>query len=162
MDLYLLRHGQALNKAEDPEEGLSPAGERMAAAAGKALAAWGAQPDLVAASPKKRAMQSAALAAGVLGYPAERIITTEALKPLTPPQETWEFVANLSNARSVLLAGHLPSMGLLAAYLLGSDRQDLTVFEPATLCLIHLERPEPGRGRLMLHLPYTLNAGLEV
>ena len=161
MDLYLLRHGEALNKAQDPEQGLSPAGERMAVAAGKALKAWGAQPDLVAASPKKRALQSAVLASGVLGCPAERIVTSQALTPLTPPEETWEFVAGLTGARSILLAGHLPSMGLLAAYLLGSSRQDLAVFEPATLCLIHLERPEPGRGRLMLHLPCALTMSLE-
>jgi phosphohistidine phosphatase SixA len=62
----------------------------------------------------------------------------------------------------VLLVGHLPSLGLVAALLLGAKGAGGSplIFEPATLCQIQLDRMEPGRGRLVLHLPATLAAGL--
>ena len=40
MEIYLMQHGSALPKEQDPEEGLSPDGKAKIHASGKALKKW--------------------------------------------------------------------------------------------------------------------------
>ena len=70
--IYLLRHGVAEpHNGDDAARRLTPEGERQSEAAGRALAALGANVDACLTSPKARAADTARLACRALGTEAE-------------------------------------------------------------------------------------------
>jgi phosphohistidine phosphatase len=70
--IYLLRHGDAEDgDADDAARRLTPKGERQSEAAGRALAATGAEIDACLTSPKVRAAETARLACAHLGIEPE-------------------------------------------------------------------------------------------
>jgi phosphohistidine phosphatase len=76
--IWVLRHGDAEDEAaDDASRRLTEKGEGQALAAGRALAALGAELDTCLASPKLRAAETARLACASLGLEVEQ---TEALR----------------------------------------------------------------------------------
>ena len=70
--IYLLRHGDAEDgTGDDAARRLTEKGERQAEAAGKALAALGAEIEVCLASPKVRAADTARLTCRALGLEPE-------------------------------------------------------------------------------------------
>ena len=66
--IWLLRHGDAEHETEDDAaRRLTDKGERQSKAAGRALAALGANLDACLASPKVRGRDTARIACGELG-----------------------------------------------------------------------------------------------
>lgn len=65
--IWLLRHGDAEQGHPDEQRQLTEKGERQSRAAGEALKALGAHPELCLSSPKVRAVQTAELACEALG-----------------------------------------------------------------------------------------------
>jgi phosphohistidine phosphatase len=118
MQIYLMQHGPALPKDQDPEEGLAPDGEARIHASGQALKKMGVSFDAILSSPKKRSKQTAAIVAEEVGFPAERIVVTKKVKAMTPPEETIQALSELSGVARVLIAGHLPSVAEVASLLL--------------------------------------------
>ncbi len=101
MEIYLMQHGSALPKEQDPEEGLSPDGEARIHASGKALKKMGIKFDAILSSPKKRSKQTASIVAEEIGFPTEKIVATEKVKAMTPPEESITILAEYSgNQRS--------------------------------------------------------------
>ena len=118
MEIYLMQHGSALPKEQDPEESLSPDGKAQIHASGKALKKIGITFDVILSSPKKRSQQTASIVAEEVGFPPDKIIQTEKVKALTHPKETLTIVAEYSGNRRILIAGHLPSVAEVASFLL--------------------------------------------
>ena len=122
MQIYLLRHGIA----EDPKPGGSDA-ERPLTGEGrdrlrrvlKRARTAGLDPSAILSSPYRRALETAAVAAEVLGYKGE-IVRTRALEPESSPVDTWEEIRHRKEERSILLASHEPLMSSLVAFLLDS------------------------------------------
>jgi phosphohistidine phosphatase len=110
--IYLLRHGDAEHETQDDAaRRLTAKGERQAEAAGRALAALGAQIDVCLTSPKVRAEQTARIACQHLDAPVE---IAEELRggPFDAPR--------LANARgNVLLVGHEPDFSHAVGELTG-------------------------------------------
>jgi len=79
----------------------------------------GVQPDVIMTSPYLRAVQTAEIAAEVLGY-AGKLLETDALRPGATPQEAWDEIRVHQVGDSVLLSGHEPLLSSLAAHLLGT------------------------------------------
>ena len=73
MEIYLMQHGQALPKEQDPEEGLSAEGEERIRASARGLKKMGAAFDVILCSPKKRSRQTATIVAEELGFPPAKI-----------------------------------------------------------------------------------------
>ncbi len=146
MRLYLMRHGQAFDAAQDPERRLTPEGAARIERMGRALAGLGLEFDLVVSSTKARARQTAELAAG--GSAGVEFVETELLKPNAPPERTLAFLTGRTGPKSVLAVGHLPSLGLVAALALGG-RPDCVQFEAGAVCCLELARPESGQGVLI-------------
>src|SRR4051795_11728290 len=72
MALYLLRHGDAeADDGDDAARRLTEKGERQAEAAGRALAALGAEIAACLASPRVRAAETARIACAPLGIEPE-------------------------------------------------------------------------------------------
>ncbi|OEU53057.1 MAG: phosphohistidine phosphatase SixA [Desulfobacterales bacterium S3730MH5] len=152
MEIYLMQHGPALPKEQDPEEGLSPEGEARIHASGQALKKMGVSFDAVLSSPKKRSRQTAAIVAETVGFKQEKIIETEKVKAMTSPEETVEVLAGLSGAERVLIAGHLPSVAELASFLLTEGSKAAVQFEMGGCCRIDVEKLPTHSGRLRWYL----------
>lgn len=113
--LYFLRHGDA---DEDHGEGdaarrLTPKGERQAQAAGRALAAMGADIDACLTSPKVRAADTARLACEALGREPE---TADELRG-----GTFDSLSLAAGRGDVLLVGHEPDFSNEVARLTGAN-----------------------------------------
>jgi len=87
MEIYLMQHGSALPKEQDPEQGLGPDGKVEIHASGKALKKMGVSFDVILSSPKKRSKQTASIVAEEVGFPPDKIVEADKVKAMTPPEE---------------------------------------------------------------------------
>lgn len=112
--IYLLRHGDAVphGEAEDADRQLTEKGERQAEAAGRALAALGAEIDACLTSPKVRAADTAKLACRALG------LEPEAVDELAGGN--FDSLALSAGRGNVLLVGHEPDFSNEIARLTGA------------------------------------------
>jgi phosphohistidine phosphatase len=152
MEIYLMQHGPALPKEQDPDEGLSPEGEASIHAAGKALREMGIGFDVILSSPKKRSRQTAAIVAEEVGFPPEQIVETEMLKPMVPPEETIKALSQYAGNERILIAGHLPSVAEVASFLLTEGPKATVEFERGGCCRIDAEKLPTHAGRLKWYL----------
>ncbi|MFW6147787.1 MAG: SixA phosphatase family protein [Thermodesulfobacteriota bacterium] len=148
MEIYLMQHGLALPKEEDPEEGLSPEGDELIHASGKALSKMGIGFDAILASTKKRARQTAAIVAEEVAFPVGNIIETDKVKAKTPPEETIQVLAELSGCTKVLIAGHLPSLAEVTSFFLTGGSKAAVIFENGGCCRIDVEELPTHSGKL--------------
>ncbi len=148
MEIYLMQHGLAMLKDQDPEEGLSSDGKAVIHAGGKALKKMGVDFDAILSSPKKRSKQTAAIMARETGFPVEKIVETKRVKAMTPPEETLEALSELSAVRCVLVAGHLPSVAEVASFLLTQGSKVVVQFEMGGCCRIDVNELCAGAGCL--------------
>jgi phosphohistidine phosphatase len=79
----------------------------------------GVEPTLVLTSPLKRAVQTAEVAAEILGYKGN-LLRTKALEPDSAPSDVWDEIRMHREEPKLLLAGHEPLFSSLAAHLLGA------------------------------------------
>lgn len=110
--IYLLRHGDAeAGSGDDAARRLTPKGERQSEAAGRALAALGANVDVCLTSPKVRAEQTAKLACEHLDAAVE---IAEELRG-----GPFDALALAAGRGDVLLVGHEPDFSNAVADLTG-------------------------------------------
>ncbi len=152
MEIYLMQHGPALPKEQDPEQGLSPEGEARIHATGKALRKMGIGFDVILSSPKKRSRQTAAIIAEEVGFPPEHIVETDTVKPMVSPEDTIKALAGYAADNRILIAGHLPSVAGVASFLLTEGSRATVEFESGGCCRIDVERLPTHSGRLRWHL----------
>lgn len=150
MDLWLVRHGEAVPEREDPARPLSPEGARAIRAIVESLAGKTGPFDLVAASGKKRAIQTAAIWAEAAGYPAVKIAETAALAPNATPEAFLGFLEDRGEEGRILCVGHLPSIAAIASFFLSDGDPVRLAFSPGTVCRIRVEATRRGAGELLL------------
>lgn len=115
MNLYLMQHGIANLKEIDIEESLSEKGKEIIKNSAIGLTKIPISFDVIICSPKKRSKQTAQIVADVFNFPKERIIESEKVRPLSPAEETLDFI---SQYERVFIAGHLPSIKEIISFLL--------------------------------------------
>lgn len=151
MDIYILRHGIAEPAGpggSDEKRALTDEGRAKLRPVLQRARAIKVAPSLILSSPLVRAVQTAELAAEVLGYKG-RIVRTDALAPSSSPEAVWREVRGHDGESAVLLAGHEPLLSAAASYLLGADHVVLNVKKGA---LARIEVPELTRTpRGLLH-----------
>lgn len=145
MRLYLLQHGEALPKTQDPERPLSAQGrsdlERLAAWLGRT----GVRVAQVRHSGKTRAAQSAGILAAQLA-PGGAIEAMTGINPDDSPAPLADQAAHWD--QDCLLVGHLPFMAKAASLLLcGDPERVVLLFRPGTLVV--LERNGTGSWGLV-------------
>jgi phosphohistidine phosphatase len=138
MQIYLLRHGIA----EDPRPA-TPDADRALTSEGKeklrrVLKRAAVGPSLILSSPYKRAVETAEIAADVLGYTG-KIVRIEALVPSGSPYAVWDELRARREETAVLLAGHEPLMSSIAAFLLDSPSLQIDM-KKAALVRIDCEK----------------------
>src|SRR6516162_4328582 len=120
MEIYLLRHGIAEDARIghlDADRELTAEGRDKLRRVLKRARSADVSPGLILSSPYKRAIQTADVAAEVLGYKG-KVVETKALIPDAPPHEAWEELRERQSESAILLASHEPLMSTLAAFLL--------------------------------------------
>lgn len=147
MKVYLMQHALAYSSEEDQERPLSPAGIDQAKAAAKGIKRLGLSFDLIVASPKRRAHQTAALVAEGVRFPHSDILTTEAVLPQAPPQEVLELLKKESQQSSVLIVGHMPHLGKLSSQLLQGGE---ILFENAGMACFETSSSHSARLKFLL------------
>ena len=146
MQIYLLRHGIAENDAPgrpDSERALTPEGRDKLRRVLQRARDAGVSPSLILSSPYRRALETAEVAAAVLGYEG-KIGKTATLTPGASPYDTWAEIRARPDERAVLLASHEPLMSSLAAFLLASPALSVDM-KKAALLRVDCDRagPEP-------------------
>jgi phosphohistidine phosphatase len=131
MRLYLVRHAEAAPGEPDELRPLTPEGRSQARALGERLAADGVEVDALLTSPLLRARQTGdelADALGVDGEPDERLA----------PGATLELVRAAVGDRgeSVLVVGHQPDCGQIAAAITGTEPERVA---PASVLTLDLD-----------------------
>ncbi len=145
MRLYLVQHGKAKPKEEDPDRRLTETGiletEKVAAFFESIRLAIGA----IWHSGKTRAMQTAEILASALS-PKDGLLQHDNLSPNDPVKPTIETLSSVDE--DVMIIGHLPHLSKLAsALLVGNEEADVVAFRNSGgVCL---ERDEAGAYRLL-------------
>ena len=116
MDIFLVRHGTQIAKEFNLDEPLSEQGREQVLLTAKILHKEGIVLDSIATSPKLRAKETAEILANTLDYSRDQIIEDARLKPLATPEESLELIATLDDR--ILIVGHLPSIQMIASFLL--------------------------------------------
>ncbi|OGR57411.1 MAG: phosphohistidine phosphatase SixA [Elusimicrobia bacterium GWA2_69_24] len=123
MKLYVLRHGKSPSSAEarvtsDFDRPLAAEGRDAVRKAASFLAAKGARPALILASPLVRAQQTAVEAAGRL-VPKPAVRTYPPLENQMSGMDLFRHLSEEELPPEVILVGHQPQLGDLASYLTG-------------------------------------------
>jgi len=123
MTLYLVQHGDALDKAQDPGRPLSQRGVSDTRRIGTVAAGYGVRPAQILHSGKTRARQTAAILAELLQPPGG----VQASPGLGPRDEVSALVHRLDELADAMIVGHLPFLARLASLLVAGDA-DCPVF----------------------------------
>ena len=143
MHIYLVQHGAAVSKDENPKKPLSDNGREDV----KRIASFLARSRLSAArvihSGKLRALETALLLAEVLG-PGH--LVEEAATGLAPNDSTDDLFAAIDGwTEDTIVVGHLPFMSKMVSRLVTGDEDETVVhFKPGAVA--SLERGENGGG----------------
>ncbi|MBI4487054.1 MAG: phosphohistidine phosphatase SixA [Acidobacteria bacterium] len=153
-ELYLIRHGLAEERGEawpdDAKRPLTGAGMSRLTKEARGLSRIGVTFDAILTSPFVRARQTAEVFAGGV-EPRPHLTNVDALTPEGSYQALLAELAKHSRRERIALVGHEPSIGELAARLIGS-RHPLP-FKKGAICCISVDSlPPSGPGSLLWFL----------
>ena len=141
MKLYLMQHGDALSEQVNPDRPLSKRGLEDVRRLAEFVWNHGILVKHVYHSGKTRARETAE----IVGARIASGVKIEATAGLNPNDSVEPWAKQISNQQEdLLLVGHMPFMGRMAAYLLsGNSSSQFVAFEPGSM--LCLERDESGR-----------------
>jgi len=156
VELVLIRHGIAIDR-EDPgcpseaERWLTKEGAEKTREAMAGLRALGIEPDVVLASPLRRALETARIAAEALRLDPKAIRTTAALLPDCDP---GALLGELSEhaVGTVACCGHAPNLDMVIARAVGA-RAPFTALKKAGVACVALDSPRARHGHLLWLYP---------
>lgn len=134
MKLYLVRHGNAVEKSEDPERPLSAEGRKQIEKISTLLKPFEYKVHAILHSDKIRAAQTAAILSSAV-HSSMGILQMKGLAPLDPVLPICEKIENEEN--DMMIVGHLPFLDRLVAFLINRDesREILSFPEGGMVCL---------------------------
>jgi len=146
MEIYILRHGIAVNRGtpgykKDSDRPLTPEGEEKLHQIAKAMLAMELKFDLILSSPYLRSKQTAQLVAAELD---EEITLTDLL---TPDGNPLELIRELNDEKpqSVLLVGHEPYLSGLISVLVTGESNAAIELKKGGLCKLSADRVAYGQ-----------------
>ena len=152
MDLYLIRHAEAGDRetweGDDAERPLTAEGEEQARQLAAGLQRRGVALDAVVTSPLVRAQQTATGLLASWDGPPPELHTTPALAPGGKPRKLMRFLEKL-NLTAVGLVGHMPDLGELAGWLIGSRKAQIDLAKAGVALIRCPAGPGKGAGQLV-------------
>lgn len=122
MDLYLMQHGQAATRTEDPERPLTDAGRAAVQRVAERARSADVRISGCLHSGKLRAAQTAQLLVTEVGV--EPIVEARpGLAPNDPVVPVARWLRVQTEHRSLALVGHMPFLGRLASLLVVGDEE---------------------------------------
>jgi phosphohistidine phosphatase len=153
--VYLVRHGIAAEQGSDfpndDERPLTAEGMDRFRVQAQGLRALGVSVDRVLTSPLVRAAQTAQILAAEVGCTAP-LVAVDALRPGGRYDALLAALGRLGSDRSVALVGHMPSIGEIAARLIGANVP--LMFKKGAVCCVEIDGlPPVGAGQLRWFVP---------
>ena len=140
MRLYLLRHADALEGANDAGRPLSPKGKKQARAVGLFLKKAGIQFDVACSSPLVRARQSAEIVLATCAPRSKTKVTiAEALLNETSDFEFACWLKGLPEVGHLLLVGHAPTLAQRLGALLRAPNAEVVRLPKGGLACLETE-----------------------
>ena len=150
MQLILVRHAEAVDAQStgtqaDEARVLTPRGQRQAVGLKDAFRRLGFLPDVIASSPAIRAKQTADALGSLLPTGSEITVTDKlAVDQLRPRKLSKEIVEY--DAATIVIVGHMPDLGIYAAWLLGAGENILRFEKAGAACFRVVDRKEMQEG----------------
>jgi phosphohistidine phosphatase len=134
MKLYLVQHGEATTEQVDPARPLTAKGRNDVQKIASFLKGAGLGPVVISHSGKTRARQTAEIIAAQL-RPSDQVTERDGLAPNDPVKSVAKEVSGVAN--DLMIVGHLPFLGKLAARLLaGVESKNVVAFrQGGIVCL---------------------------
>jgi phosphohistidine phosphatase len=138
MNLYLVRHAEAKSALQDPEMPLTDRGLEDIEKVADFVARLGLKLCCIFHSDKLRAVETARVLADRL-KPSKGAFESEGLRPMDDPG----VIARRIREKDMMLVGHLPHLGRLAALLLTGDKER-SVVSFSNACIVNLRKDDGG------------------
>ena len=156
-ELYIMRHGIAADRdaasTDDAKRPLTSEGKQKMCEIAAGLVHAGMELDWIVSSPLVRAAETAEIVGEVVGSKTPHDFC-DALKPGGAPEALIAFLAKRPTRRRVLVVGHEPDLGDLAARLIGAGRNAHLPLKKGGCCLITFNIfPPKLPGMLVWWLP---------
>ncbi|MGH9627479.1 MAG: phosphohistidine phosphatase SixA [Bryobacteraceae bacterium] len=122
MQLYILRHGIAEDGhpgGRDSDRALTSEGKKKLRDVLRVASKAGVAPKMIVTSPYVRAVETAEIAADVLGY-KDSLLRTDALVPSSETAAVWEELRVHRDTSELMLVGHEPLLSQSVAFLLAA------------------------------------------
>ena len=153
-EFYIMRHGIAVTRgsagfSDDSKRPLTPEGKKKMQEIAEGLIRLGLDLDWIVTSPLVRAVETAEIVAESLGSHVPMDFSDH-LKPGASPEALISFLAKHANRKRVLVVGHEPDLGEMAARLIGAGRHANLPFKKGGCCLITFDEfPPKSPGQLV-------------
>lgn len=158
MELVIIRHGIAEDRAKATDRGVSEfdrpltaKGVQKMAAAADGSRVMVSKLSTVAHSPLQRTRETAAIVAA--RYPQASQVAVEAMQPGGEPSALEHWLAG-AGAGPVAMVGHEPDLGQWISRLLTGAASDFAPLKKGGMCCLRFESdPRPGAAVLKWALP---------
>jgi len=157
MNLYLLRHGLAVEREEfdyanDAARPLTPKGKKQLRTAAAALGAMGLGFDAMLSSPLVRARQTAEIIATELKLKNQPVLADE-LKPGGTAKKLVQKISGLKPApENILLVGHEPELSELISWFVTGQAGGGFALKKGGLAKLEMERLRAGKCAVLAWL----------
>lgn len=139
MELYLIRHGEAVAENVDPARPLTEQGKIDVVRTAAQMKDTGVAIDEIWYSSKLRAKQTAEIVAQTLGI--KNVVEKQGLKPNDPVNPVAKLIEQ--SEKNIAVAGHLPFLPKLADLLVGGSEGD-EIVNMKTATVVILEQTDFG------------------
>lgn len=132
MNIYLIQHGEARSKEEDPKRSLSEKGKADAEKTARFLSKIGIKVSSIFHSGKERALETAKIIGKYLNIEP---VQENGLSPLDDPGIWFNKIKEMNE--DIMIVGHLPHLSKLSSMLiLGDPEKEVISFRMAgVVCL---------------------------
>jgi phosphohistidine phosphatase len=155
MRVYLVQHGESKPEEEDPERRLTDEGVRNVQKVARFLRPLDLKLEAIWHSGKQRARQTAEILAGAVSA-SQGMLQRNDLAPKDPVAPVKQAIEQ--SAGDLMIVGHLPFLGKLAALLVANNEEtEIVAFKFG--CVVCLERIGDRRWKLgWMIMPALLDA----
>ena len=148
MDLYLVRHGTAIDRADwdgaDADRPLSDPGREEMARISSSVARLGLRIDAIVTSPYARAYETADILARHLNL-LDKLVVDQALTPGFAVESLGGVLKKLPEPEGVVLVGHEPDFSTVVGQITGGR----VVFKKGAIAQVHVAYPSLKKGELV-------------
>jgi phosphohistidine phosphatase len=152
MDLYIIRHADAQPLGEgsiqnDADRPLTTEGHAQCVSLAKSLQRQGVHLDCIITSPLLRARQTAEGLLEHLAAPKPQLHICDQLAPGGRRKKLTRFLCSFDSS-SIAIVGHMPDLGVYAAWLIGSSKAQIDLAKAGVACIHFEDEPDKGAGAL--------------